>query len=623
MPVTAANPPTAPTLPTAFVSAVPPDALGGSNPTCTALDDLQTKCNALAYNDTLSIEANHAFVSPFDGLELSGPATGSGAAVAPTRNSDTGWIALRSTAEASLLAAGATPGVRVTPATQSVFMPKILTAMGDKAAIVIRDPGRGFRFVGIEIANNPAWYQSFGGAQYANTLLLAWGQTGNGFNHPSLAEMGRRYIFERCYVHGVGEANIKQFAGFSFHGADLRLADCWVDGYTGDNGTECKAFWWLNGTGPALIENNYLVAVTQSFLSGGSLLFDPATYFPSDLIFRRNLCEKLLKWTGWNPFGVAEPTFMAPSSGTWGVKTTFEFKIMKRALVEGNHFHRSMLWPAITYDTVDFQNGLGVHNVEDVTTQHNLITDSMSAFQCWVPSGDMRRMRFHNNLGIGIRYGWIGNSVTPSLGTGASGKFLVDSGRILDDMALAHNTFLGDRAGLYFENLTALRLHRFSAKNNIHGFGRGGLAISPNATQGDHFAGDTGFDAIAQDWELADAFVNGRNVYDAGYSGGPAPLNPAQYPFPYANAYWGPTNFAAGEFLKPGDPATAGINEDTGVLSAGPLKNAATDGKDLGVDFALLNAALAGGDATTMRPPVTMRPAATVRPPTTMRPGSV
>ncbi|MGH9849754.1 MAG: hypothetical protein ACREBD_07825, partial [Blastocatellia bacterium] len=300
-------------------------------------EDLQAAINAAQPGDVLTLQAGATFTGNFTLPAKSG--------------SD--WIIIRTSAGDSSLPP---PGTRITPAYANV-MPKIVAPNGAPALTAL-DSAHHFRFIGIEFTVAPSVTQAF------NVILLGADQT-------SLAQMPHNLIFDRVYIHGHPDRNLRR--GIALNSAssaviDSHISDCH------EIGADSQAIMGWNGPGPYKIVNNYLEGSGENILFGGE---DPnvTNLIPSDIEIRRNYCFKPLSWRE------GDPTY---GGRHWSVKNLFELKNAQRVLIDGNVFENN--W-------VDSQNGYGilftVRNqddtapwsvVQDVTFTNNIVRRATGVF---------------------------------------------------------------------------------------------------------------------------------------------------------------------------------------------------------------------------------------------------
>lgn len=475
---------------------------------------------------------------PNDTLVLEAGATWTGNFLLP-RRSDSGWITIRSSA----LNALPPSGTRVSPANASA-MPKIITP-NTSPAITANDGTHGWRFVGLEVGVTRTWTN----AVYA-LMGFGWGSGPHGHRVPT-DEVASRFIVERCYIHGSPTQKVQK--GIAANAADVRIADSWIDEIH-NSGFDSQAILVYDSPGPHLIENNELQASSENIMFGGADSSRP-DLLPSDIVIRRNHIIKNLRWKSDDPSYDRLP---------WVIKPLIELKAAQRVLIEGNLLENSWLWPAFVADAFNQDHTAPWSVVQDVTFQHNEVRNSVAVFQAWAGNAPVKRVKIFNNNATGVRYR-IYQPIGPSYAIGTF-FYLINA----EDVWIEHNTGQPmDRGTGSIEGGTVNR--RLTIKNNVFGYGHGGFLVT-----GSWRNDDAAVAAAAPESTIAkNALVNL----------GDALGNPA---IPYQPGRWSPARW-----ILTGPPDSSGLNPD-GTLKSGPLKHAATDGTDLGVDFAALGAARAG-----------------------------
>ncbi|MCC6316420.1 MAG: hypothetical protein IT361_01925 [Gemmatimonadaceae bacterium] len=130
------------------------------------------------------------------------------------------------------------------------------------------------------------------------------------------ADLPTNISFDRVYVHGWQHQHVRR--AFSANGGAFTLTRSWCEEIhaTGFD-SQCVISW--GGSGPMLIEDNYLAAASENLMFGGG---DPRIpgLVPSDITMRRNHVTKPIAWKGQR----------------WNVKNLIETKSSARVLVEEN-----------------------------------------------------------------------------------------------------------------------------------------------------------------------------------------------------------------------------------------------------------------------------------------------
>lgn len=522
-----------PTLPSKSVSPLPAEDAGGRQIIVRAGEDLQAKINAAKAGDTLVLAAG---------------ATWTGNFTLPPR-SDTGWVTITTSDRAALPRAGE----RISPE-HAARMPKILTP-NSNAAISAADGTQGWRLVGLELGVVPGWpnvvYQ---------LVVFGWGPRPYGKRGPNDV-VASRLIVERCYIHGSQTQKVRR--GLLVNGADIRIADSWIDEIH-DSGFDSQAILAHDGSGPYLIENNELQAASENIMLGGADSSRP-DLIPADVIIRRNHIIKLWRWRPGHP---------SHDGSQWVIKPLIELKSAQRVLIEGNVLENSWGWPAFVCDAFNQDNSAPWSVVQDVTFRFNLIKEATSVFQAWSGSAPVRRVALLHNNAIGIRLAYQSNPYV-------TGKQLrLVGGAPIEDVWIEHNTTQPADNGPFTLDLSKGTFQRFTYRNNIVGFGAAGPMVEGYWT--------------GENWAL-DLVAPGRDFKaNALVSLGSAPnANPRGQ---NTSSAWPPP-----QWIAVPDAKTGGLNPDGTLTSNSPLRRRATDGSDLGVDFARLSAALAGQELPTQK----------------------
>jgi hypothetical protein len=465
---------------------------------------LQTAINAAQSGDTILLQAGATFTGNY---------------VLPLK-SGTSYITIRSSASDAQLPSS---GVRITTAYASL-LPKIKAAGTGLPAIRTAAGAHHWRFQFVEIVGNAS----------GNTDIV---RIGSGTD-TSTATLPHHIVFDRVWIHGHPTAGARRGIALNGGGTAIRhsrVTDIFLFGIE----TQALAGW--NGTGPFIIENNYLSAAAVNVMFGGATPRIP-NLVPADITIRRNLFTKNLQWRG--------------AVGTKPVvKNLLELKNARRVLIEGNRFEYSWAQDQKGYAMLltPVNNGSAPWTaVQDITVRSNrfdhvgggiVITgrDKVKGSQI------SRRIRISNNLLTDVsRARW-----------GGSGAFIV-CGDGTEDVTVDHNTVIHDGpvanghgpANVRFAYTNNLSKHN---QDGIYGDGYGGGLVSINK----YFPG-----AVIR-----------RNVL----AGGSASTYPTDNFFP-------PVSQFLGNFVN----ATGG-NYRLAIHS--PYNNAGTDGRDIGADSDAIEAA--------------------------------
>jgi uncharacterized protein (TIGR03437 family) len=409
-------------------------------------------------------------------------------------------------------------------------MPKIV-APDDIPALTALNGAHHYRFIGIEFSVDPVVPRAY------NLILLGADQT-------SLAQLPHNLIFDRVYVHGNPTRNLRR--GIAINSASTAVIDSHISDCH-EVGNDSQAIMAWNSPGPIKIVNNYLSGAGENILVGGA---DPSipNLVPSDIEIRRNYCFKPLSWR------VGDPTY---GGIRWSVKNLLELKNAQRVLIDGNVFENNWF---------DAQNGFGilftVRNqdgnapwsiVQDVTFTNNILRHSGAGFNINgrddnEQSEQSQRFKIVNNLFEDIsKSKW-----------GGEGVFLQTAGAL--NIRAEHNTVFQSGNIIFAYDEPSMG---FIFNNNITPHNQYGVI-------GD----DRGVGNDAINFYFPDGTFK-KNVI----AGGQSASYPADNFFPATLDAVKFVNSAAGNYRL--DPTS-------------PYKNAGTDGKDLGCDLDLLNAAVNG-----------------------------
>jgi hypothetical protein len=214
---------------------------------------------------------------------------------------------------------------------------------------------------------------------------------GAGSSQTQVSQMPSDLVFDRVYVHG--DRVVGQKRGIALNAGATHILNSYFEDFK-LAGQEAQAIAGWNGTGPYLIENNYLQAAAQSVIFGGA---DPSVpgLVPSDITVRRNVMTKPLAWR----------------NERWLTKNGFELKNARRVLIEGNVIEN--VWEggqngfAVLF-TVRNQDGRAPWSVvEDVTFRFNIIRNAGGAINILGhdnnhASRQTSRLRISDNLVYGI-----------------------------------------------------------------------------------------------------------------------------------------------------------------------------------------------------------------------------
>ena len=344
--------------------------------------DLQAVLELAQPGDTIALEPGATYVGNFQ---------------LPVKNGSS-YIVIRTGGDARLLPR---PGARISPA----YAPLLAKLKSPNAspALSAAAGAHHWRIETVEFLANAT------GAGDIVTL---------GSGSQTAEQMPHNLILDRVFVHG--DPLLGQKRGVALNSAMTHI----INSYMSDIkrvGQESQAIAGWNGSGPYVIENNYLEAGAQSILFGGA---DPSIpgLVPSDITIRRNYMTKPLEWR----------------TEKWQVKNAFELKNARRVLVEGNVFEN--VWVAaqagyaILFTTRNQDGRAPWAVVEDVTFRYNIIRHAANAinilgYDSPNPSAQGSRYRIVHNLVYDIN--------GPAWGGGGNFLLIGDQPR---DLVVEHNT---------------------------------------------------------------------------------------------------------------------------------------------------------------------------------------
>ena len=457
-------------------------------------------------------------------------------------------------------------------------------------------------------------------------------------------------VLDRLFIHGHPTKGQKRCVALD--GRDFDLLNSYITNCASID-FDAQAIAGFNGPGPFRIINNYVEGTGENLMFGGA---DPKIHglVPSDIEIRRNHFFKPLDWrdpllrspsrpsvtavggggslsAGAHYFTVvatldsaSEPAFSAPSaeravsldshgstvtltwegvpgaeryriyrgtssgaqdryietagagtsftySGTdetwrspqswgtkWNVKNLLELKNAQRVLIDGNVFEH--LWPAsqqgypILFTPRNEEGGAPWSTVRDVTFSNNILRHASAGINI-LGEDDVRgslrtgRITIRNNLVYDLSNGW-----------GGSGHFLLIT-RSPFDIVVDHNTVFHHGMVVVSDDSVS---SGFRFTNNL----------APHNTYG-IFGSGAGMGTSALTAYFPDYVVR-RNAL----GGGPASLYPPDNFFPDMATF-------NSQFVNVG-------GHDYRLVEGSSFRGAGTDGRDVGVDFNELSAAVQG-----------------------------
>lgn len=479
---------------------------------------------------------------PGDTILLQAGASWTGNYKLPAK-SGTAAITVRSSAPDSSLPGA---GVRITPAAASL-LPKIRSNQNGPA---LRTVGAASNWHLLFLEFSPA-------VSNASADLVEFGTAGS--SQATLSVVPQNLVMDRCYLHG--DPTYGERRGLALNSGNTQVVNSYfADFKMANQDTQAIESW--NGPGPFLIENNYLEAAGENVLFGGS---DPniPNLVANNVTIRQNLISRPLAWM----------------TQSWTVKNLMEFKNAENVLVEGNTIENNWSAGQQGYSIVFTprnQSGTAPWTVvKNITVQNNIIRHVAAVFDILGYDNINTSLQTENIL---IRNNLV-YDVSTAYGTAteaANGWFAIIGGGP-KDITFDHNTI--DSSG----NDTIYFYAGYSATGTaITGF------VLTNNMMRDNKYGIFG-DAIGEGTVAFSHYTPAATVL-ANCIGG---ANPKTYPT--GNDYPTLAAWIAG-FVSESAANFA-------LTSTNNARGAGTDGKDIGVDFTELNAALSGSSTTTTPPP--------------------
>jgi hypothetical protein len=516
---------------------------------CLWLAAVPASAATLTVNAGGDLQAAINAAQPGDTILLQAGATFNGPFRLPAKGGTT-YITIRSNTPDHLLPAA---GVRITPA-QAPLLAKIRATTAGPAIRVSGAGSNYWRLLFLEFLPN---------SSNSSSNLVEFG--GDGSGQSTLSSVPHHLIMDRCYLHG--NASYGQRRGLALNSGETQVINSYFSDFKKVQ-QDTQAIMGWNGPGPYLIENNHLEAAAENVMFGGT---DPRipNLVPSNITIRRNLITKPLAWR----------------TASWTVKNLLEFKSAQNVLVEGNYIQNN--WAAgqqgyAILFTPRNQSGTAPWTVvKNITIQNNVIRHVAGVFNI---NGYDNLSNSEQTQDIVIRNNLV-YDVSTSYGTAthpAPARFAIIGGGP-KDITIEHNTIDSNGSSTIFLyrgfSETGTKIYGFALRNNLFRDNTWGI-----------YGDKVGEGNVAlNDYTPNVAFL--RN----GIGGGSGSLYPTGNDFP-TMAEW------VGGFMN-----RAGT--DYRLTDSSVSNNAGTDGKDLGVDFAALNAALSGSAAPPPPPPPPPAPA--------------
>jgi hypothetical protein len=462
-------------------------------------DNLQRAIDRAGRGDEIVVEAGARFLGNF----------------VLRRKPGEGWITIRSDVPL------APSGNRMTP-TAARKLAKIVTA-NSEPALRVEDGASGWRLVGLEVGAAP-------GVAVAYTLV-SFGDGDEG----SLAQVPRRLVLDRSYVHGSDQLDVRRGVGLQC--AECAVVDSWISEI--HSAFDAAAVWGWNGPGPMLIENNRLEASGENVMFGGADPRIPGVQ-PADITIRHNHLIKPLAW-----------------KGRWLAKTLVEFKSAVRVLMEGNELENS--WPegqagfaAVWWSTDQYGSAPWVMTC-DITFRNNRVDNVaggilLAAYSDRAANPAMTRVAIRDNLFTNVGAGGVNGRLFWLVGP-------------LTNLLITHNTAFAPVSSVFFD---------------------GTISSVPGLVLNDNILGDGEYNVFSTNGQGLAAILATVGTEDA--MRGNVFVRPS-----WVN--YGSANFTAAT------PGAVGFNswpQDPRLSGSSPFRGRATDGRDPGVDADALASATRG-----------------------------
>lgn len=509
-------------LPTQGASACPTLTTGSNcirTPASGSASDFQSAINAATCGDTIVLAENSTYSGNF-----TIPSTAC-----------SGWIEIVSSGLSHL----PVQGRRV--ATSDLVNMAVISTPNNAPALAFLPSSNHWRIIGCEITT------SFASASTLSSMVLMGYQSDNNTAITVASQLPNQIIFDRTYMYGSASTPIQH--GFSANTQSFALVDSYCDEII-DNAADSQCVLSYNGTGPFLIQNNFLQAESEDILFGGA---DPAiaNLVPSDITIQGNQIQKnVAAWMG----------------VLTNVKNLVEFKNGQRVLIDGNVIQYtwfSQQYEAVLLRSVNQDGGCTWCVVRDVTVTHNIIRHAPMGLQIApFESSDAiptQRILVQNNQFSDISNATWGHR-------GWTFEISANAPPNAHDFTLSHNTTFSDVASLEMDyDNPGSQITGLQVTDNLEDSGSSGV--------------------LTQDSASVSSFVNGPFLWNKF-----AQMNPTSTPVGQQPTGTSFTSIAGAGFTSTSgtDPNLAGNFQ---LAANSPYHNAGTDGKDVGVwDWATLNA---------------------------------
>jgi hypothetical protein len=415
------------------------------------------------------------------------------------------------------------PHVRVSP--QDAPLMSALVTPDTEPALATESNAHHYRLIGLEFT---------GSLLDHNQTLYSIVQLG--LQERTESELPHDIIIDRCYLHGLPEANVRR--DLSMNATRVAVVDSYLS-EAHDLNSDSQAIECWNGPGPFKIVNNYLEGAGENVMFGGAR---PSIrgLVPSDIELRHNYFFKPLRWK------------QRIGDNRWVVKNLLELKNARRVQLDGNLFENC--WPSGQDGTAILLNGVdgALSVIEDVTIANNVVSETAEGITGTANAAGPQ-LRPTNTI-------VIRNNLFNKIRPGNSLNLFA-----LANVTIEHNTFLQEDGsflalGIYSPSNFA---DHYIIRDNIASFGPYGIVglhLNPSP---------------------AKAFVITNNIFIR------APVDWLVYYKPYPHNSF-PRMFEDVGFID--------LRRNVRLARKSPYKNTASDGKDPGADIDAIENAVANAD---------------------------
>jgi hypothetical protein len=485
-----------------------------------------------------------------------------------------GWIIIRTSAPNTSLPPA---GTRLTPSYSNV-LPKIVRSSVGNYAMSCDTSSHHYRIIGVEFMNP-------GNVDTSRVGVLV---NCSSLQQTTLSSQSHHILFDRVYMHGSsapGSWSIK--FGIVFGGQHQGIVDSTIEEITSDDG-EAKAVVSWDSAGPLVIRNNFLSASGENIMIGGATPI-VAGVTPSDIEFRHNHFYKPLKWRDDSAYTTGANRVLT--------KNLFELKNAQRVLIDGNVFEN--VWP-------DGQTGqamvltprgggaLGIDSwttVSDITVTNNKFVNCADGIALsgggptislaqGGPTQRGGRFLFQNNLFVGLGGDYASQYASAMLVTIGMGP---------SDVQFKHNT-VASYAGTTMRGTTLYFSYGVADEGAL--FPLSNFVVQDNILH-------------ARDTPLVLSAASNLTSLTPGYVWtNTVMVGPWPTPGGYGVTYPTPMPVGHGNDYPPNEASVGYVNLASGdyrLAANSHYKNAASDGKDIGVDWTEFDAAQ---NAANITPPV-------------------